>query len=119
MILSSQDFRNSYEEFYMNIRNYLWPYDALKALAEVENDIFTAFIDFDLLQRDVDKLYSFIKDTMKEDKRLEKSFNEIYDLIQDSHEDDTKIYSFLRQVAEVNPTNDKQIRTIPEEEEQI
>ena len=118
LVVSSQDFRNTYEKFYSEIRKYLWPYDALKVLGDIEVDIFTSFIDMPKLSNDLTKLSSFIKETMKEDEDLNKQYYELVDMVAKAQEPDTMTYSRLGKVNEINPEKNKQIRTIPEEEEE-
>jgi len=123
MIFSSQQLRNEYEKFYEAMRRYLWSFDGLKALAYVEDDIYTSFVDFDKLQSHLSKLYAFIKDTCKDDEKLNKSYNALIDLIADGTKPDVQIYSVLNQVNEVNPENDKVLKTLnsqkDEEEDSI
>ena len=110
MIISSQDLRNEYEKFYSRMRNYLWSYDALKALAVVESDIYTSFIDFKQLEVDLSKLYVFMKETAKSDEKLQKSYDALIELCNTGLEPDAKVYSMLNKVQEVNPENDKAIK---------
>lgn len=123
MIFSSQQLRNEYEKFYEAMRRYLWSFEGLKALAYVEDDIYTSFVDFDKLQSHLSKLYTFIKDTCKDDEKLNKSYNALIDLIADGTKPDAQIYSVLNQVNEVNPENDKVLKTLnsqkDEEEDSI
>lgn len=113
--ISSQDFRNIYEKFYAQLRNYLWPYKTLKELADVEVDIYSAFIDIDKLQNDLNKLYTSIKDVFKDDPNLEKSYNLLFEL---ANVEEPTFYSRLNMVQEADPEKAKSIRTIPEEEEE-
>ena len=113
--VSSQDFRNLYEKFYSQMRLYLWPYQVLEELADVECDIYSAFIDIDKLSKDFGKLQSSIREACKDDEDLRKLSDSIRSLID---EKDVEPYARLYKVAEVNPETAKQIRTIPEEEEE-
>ena len=113
--ISSQDFRNVYEKLYAEIRNYLWSYDTLKDLAQLEQDIYSAFIDRESLERDFYKLKSSIKEVLDEDELLKKQMDALEELIE---LEDSQLYARLPGVAEVNPGNNKVIRTIPEEEQE-
>lgn len=115
-MISSQDFRNSYEDFYRDLREYLWPYSVLEELAEVEVDIFTSFIDFEKLQKDFKKLSQSIKEALAEDELLSKSYANLSKLIENEYEPNDQ-YLIIQRVEEVNPDEDKQIRTKPEENE--
>ena len=113
--VSSQDFRNVYEKFYNAIRQYLWPFEVLKELSEVENDIYAAFVDVDKLRIDFAKLRKSMKDTLKEDEELSKYTNMISEYIEDK---DAGSYFRLPRVNEVDPEKPKSINTIPDEEEE-
>ena len=107
MNLSSQDFRNKYEKFYIQLRSFLWPYDVLKQIAEVEIDIYSAFIDLDKIGQDCTKLYSSIKDVCKEDDAVADAYNAVADLV---NTQDPVIYARLPKVNEVRPQNMKQLK---------
>lgn len=115
MNISSQEFQNQYEKFYVQMRMYLWPYEVLKNLADVETDIYSAFIDIDKLKQHFDKLRSGVKEICKEDDNFRIEFNNLSELV-DTKE--PKFYARLFEVGEVNPENDKQIRTIPRKDEE-
>ena len=110
-VISSQDFRNTYQRFYTYVRNYLWPYSTLVDLAAVEDDIYTSFIDYDKLSRDLSKLYTSIKEICKEDDDLNKAYNEFLELIEAKNANPAiNIYSLLQKVEETNPEQDKTLK---------
>lgn len=115
MNISSQDFRNQYEKFYVQMRMYLWPYEVLKNLADVEVDIYSAFIDIDKLKQHFDKLRTGVREVYKDDGNFRIEFDKLEKLI-DTEE--PQFYARLAEVEEVNPENDKQIRTIPREDDE-
>lgn len=112
--VSSQDLRNIYEQFYNSMRNYLWPYDVLEQLADVEVNIYSAFINIPKLESDFNKLKSSLSDVCKEDGELKSLTSEINEIIS---QPDIELYHRLNRVAEVNPTMIKTIRTLPREED--
>jgi len=112
--VSSQDFRNVYEKFYNSMRRYLWPFSVLQELAEVETNIYSAFIDISKLKVDFSKLYSSIKDALKEDAELKKYANKLDNLVNNQ---DTATYFRLLRVNEVNPEKSKQLKSISDEED--
>ncbi len=95
---------------------YLWPYDTLKELAEVEYNIYSAFIDQDKLLSNITKLKSFTKEVCKDDKELLSYLNDLVDML---NTPDAHIYMRIPQVAEVNPLDAKQLRTVPEKGEEV
>lgn len=115
MNISSQDFRNAYEKFYARMRNYLWPYSTLQYLADIEVNIYSSFVDIEKFKNDLNKLYSAIREVCVDDEKLSKAYKDLEKL---TLVDDPSYYYSLYKVEEVNPENEKQIRTIPEEEEE-
>ena len=113
-MLASRDFMNKYEKFYDAIRQYLWPYDVLEELAEVEVDIYSAFIDRPKLQQDFAKLRKSIKDVLEEDDYFRKTTKELEDLVND---EDLDSYHTLVQVGEVNPEKPKALKLENESKE--
>lgn len=113
--VSSQDFRNIYEKLYDSMRRYLWPLATLEILADVEANIYSAFIDIPNLKLRLDALYKSIKEVMKDDKELEKNYNQIVDL---ANEDEVGSYLRLPSVNEVNPENDKRLKSTVDDEEE-
>ena len=106
-MLASRDFQNKYEKFYDGMRQYLWPYDVLEQLAEVEVDIYSAFIDRGKLQQDFAKLQKSIKDALEDDEYFRKVTSDLGDLVNDN---DFDSYYALKQVGEVNPETVKTLK---------
>lgn len=112
-MISSQDYRNAYDRLYNEIRLYLWPYDVLETLAQVEVNIYSAFIDKAKLELDFNRLCSDIKDVCAENVRLAKACDKIRELLDET---DENTYMRLSSVKEVNPNEDKQIKTSKEDD---
>lgn len=112
-MISSQDFRNKYEKFYDEMRLYLWPYDVLEHLGQVEVDIYSAFIDRDKLASDFNKLSSSLTDIIKEDDDFRKAYKGLQKLIDDPDKDS---YHAITRVAEVNQEKPKVLKIDKEEE---
>lgn len=113
-MISSQEFRNQYEKFYNSMREYLWSYPVVEQLAEVEVDIYSAFIDRDKLRNDFNKLVSDIdRDILDDDTDLQKSIDNIRELI-DSEDEDS--YLTISRVQEVRPDENKQIKQVTKED---
>lgn len=112
--VSSQDLRNEYVKFYNEVRRYLWPFQVLKDLAEIETNIYSAFMDVDKLRVDFAKLRKAMKDVLKDDKPLSTEVEKMQNLL-DS--DNPGSYFRLPRVNEVNPENDKRLKIDDEKEE--
>lgn len=112
MNISSQDYRNAYEKFYSAMRHYLWPYSTIEELAEVEVDIYTAFIDTVKLRADLSKLYSSIRDVCKDDDRLKDTYKSLSELLDTR---DPSPYVRLLRVQETDPNEPKQLKLADKE----
>lgn len=112
-MISSQDYRNKYEKFYDAMRLYLWPYDVLEQLANVESNIYTVFINNDELSKWFSKLTSSIKEVLDNDEYLQKAHNELSCLINDV---DTSYYPITR-VSETNQEVNKVLKAYDKENE--
>ena len=122
MNLSSEELRIEYERFYDLMRNYLWDYDTLTTLADVEDSIFIAFISPEVLSNNLNSLGRAIREVMKDDEELSKSYDALIKLTDDASNPDAKMWLRLPSVNEVNPENDKELTKfgfIEEEEEPI
>lgn len=108
--ISSQNYRNIYEKLYDQVRNYLWPYQVLEVLADVETDIYNAFVDTDKLRIDFEKLKKAMKDVLIDDPLLQKYVTKMTDLLNESVE--TTVFLGIPRVNESNPENFKIIKTL-------
>lgn len=112
--ISSQNYRNIYEKLYDQIRNYLWPYKVLEVLADVETDVYNAFIDTDKLRIDFEKLKKAMKDVLIDDPLLQKYVTKMTDLLNEPVE--TTVFLGIPRVNESNPENFKIIKTLFDDE---
>lgn len=118
-LTSSQDFRNAYEKFYNRMRNYLWPIETLKVLGEIEVEIYSAFIDHEVLRKNLDKLKTRINSTMKDDKFLTKTFDALDALLTEvENSEEITPYLNIQQVSETDPELDKVLKTDKEDEKE-
>ena len=116
-MISSQDFRNKYEVFYDAMRLYLWPYDVLEILGNLEVEIYTDFFDIEKLKNYFYKLKNSIKEVLEEDEDLAKACKSIEDLINEI-DDDTSYYYGLNRVTEVNQDKNKVLRNYDKDEDE-
>lgn len=115
-MISSRDFQNRYEVFYDQMRQYLWSYDTLELLAQVEADIYSAFIDREKLASDFYKMSTSLKEVLKEDEDFQKAYDKLRELI--DSEEESGFYQ-LNKVTEKNQEVNKVLRNpedIKEEE---
>ena len=115
-MISSQDFRNKYEVFYDAMRLYLWPYDILELLGNVEIEIYTDFPDMEKLRNYFSKLKTNIKEVLAEDEDLAKACKALEDLINEEHDENSYYYTISR-VAEANQEKNKVLKNPSKEED--
>ena len=110
MVFSAQDFRNVYEKFYNQFRLYLWPFNTVEDLANLETTIYTAFFDPAKLKRELERLRIPIKEAVEDnnDKELDKLYKKLVEMANDI--EPNLIFHSLNRVEEVNPDEDKQIK---------
>lgn len=111
--VTQYDLRHAYEQFYERVRNYLWPYQVIEDLADVEVQIYTAFGDIDELRKKLSGLYSSFKEAFEDDEKFKKSYDSLKQLV-DSFEYNSHS---LTRVDETDPNKDK-ILTVDKEEEE-
>lgn len=111
--VTQYDLRHAYEQFYERVRNYLWPYQVIEDLADVEVQIYTAFGDIDELRKKLSGLYSSFKEAFEDDEKFKKSYDSLKQLV-DSFEYNSHS---LTRVDETDLNKDK-ILTVDKEEEE-
>lgn len=114
IVVSSQDFRNVYQKLYQDVRRYLWPIDTLEKLSDIECNIYSAFPNVAKLKEDFASFKKDTTDVLQDDPYFSDNMNKMQKLI-DSN--DAGCYFRLPRVNEVNPEINKQIKTIPDNEE--
>lgn len=116
MVMSSQEFRNIYENFYNAVRQYLWPYNVVERLAEAEEVIYTSFPDLEELKAKLYKLRDPIKEASEEfdDPDLSDLLEDMIELAEDA--DPEQFYFAISRVEEDNPDVDKEIKSEESEE---
>lgn len=95
-MISSSLFRNGYEKFYTEMRNYLWDVRTLELLADVQIATYQAFVDPKELQDKLEKLYQAIRHIAQDDEYLQKAYDEFHQVIEDNQE--TQAYFTIYQV---------------------
>lgn len=95
-MISLQDLKRKYVEFYSEIKNYIWPFDTVKDLADLEIAIFDRFPDMHEVRKLFQKFRSDIFQKIKEYEELEEAVNKFQEFIDDEDE----VYSQLTSVTE-------------------
>lgn len=76
-MITSVQLQNAYIQMYRCMREYIWPYEAVSALADLEVSIFCAFPNMYEVRNNLAKLYTEIHDVLIEDDK----FNDKFELL--------------------------------------
>lgn len=96
-MISSISIQTEYQKLYTQVRRYLWPFDVVELLAELEIACYEAFPEILSIRSKFVKLQRELADTAKDDEDLNKALTEFEEVI---NSDDT-IYLTLNKVREV------------------
>ena len=94
--------QNAYNKMYADLQNYIWGFEVVTALAELEDAAYTRCPDMFRLRKSYDKFYALVKDVAKDDEAL-KEHMDAFKAVIDS--DDTP-YAKLNKVNEVIVTDE-------------
>lgn len=72
---------------YTQLRNYIWGFNAVERLANLEIEVYNSFPDISKIQSNFNALYIDVKDVFEEDEELAEAVNSFKELIE-SVEDD-------------------------------
>lgn len=97
IMISCYDLQNRYVNLYKNLRNYIWDFETVKCIANLEIACYELFPDIRDVRSCLSKLKLRIQDIYKEDKELASSF----DALQNIADSDDSTYCKLNQVTEV------------------
>ena len=94
---SIADIQNQYVNLYEQLRNYIWDFDTVAAIANLEIDVYESFPDMKQVTVDFLKLRNCINQFEYEDEDLDNAIASFEDVISESDE----VYVKLNQVKEV------------------
>lgn len=117
----SEDIQVLYADLFQKMRNYIWDLDVVELLADVEVDTFDAFIDFEKLNKDYNKLYSIISTIAKNegDVDMQEAADAFKKGVEDALNDECPAVFELVQVQEtVSTPLDEEDEAIEEAEEE-
>ena len=96
-MINSITIQTEYQKLYAQVRRYLWPFDVVEILAELEIACYQAFPSVQDIREKFSKLQRELSDTAKNDEELQKSLTDFENVI---NSDDTT-YLTLNKVREV------------------
>ncbi len=97
-MLSSNDLQSVYIKLYKNLRNYIWDFQIVEMIANLEISVYKVFPDVNEIRNNLISLKNNIKDVLSDDEDLSVSFQNFSDTL-DS--EDITIYAKLNQLRGV------------------
>ena len=79
------------------MRNYIWDFEVIENLANLEIDCYQALPDISKVKIDLDKLKSTIREIFNKDENLKSAFDNLFDYI----DSDNDVYTKIDRVKEV------------------
>lgn len=94
---SSQLFRNFYIRLYKELRKYLWDFDTVNLIADIELSAYKSFPDVAQLKLLLGRLRQNLFETLREDDELRKSLEDFEESVNDNQE----VVLFIKRPKEV------------------
>lgn len=95
-MISSSEIQSTYNDLYKEIRKYIWGFDAVNALADLEIASYKACSDIYEIKKCLDKMHSYAREVEREDEDLKSAFDAFYKLL----DDQSDVYVKLLKVKE-------------------
>ena len=96
-MLNCADIQVGYNRLYKQVRRYIWSFQAVEALADLEIACYETCLDLDRVRQAFTRFRQYALETMYEDEELSKEFERFENLI---NSDDVP-YANLYQIEEV------------------
>lgn len=95
-MISSKKIQNAYNHLYEALRKYVWPFQTIEQIVDLEIASYQAFQDLKDLKDKYNKLYSSCQSQIREDTDLMKAFDDYKEVI----DSDNTVFVKLYQVRE-------------------
>lgn len=82
-MVGSTDLQTTYNSLYTELRRYIWSFEAVNAIADLEISSYRAFADLGEVKQNLDRVALYARDIMKDDEDVKKAFDKFYDLLKD------------------------------------
>lgn len=96
-MISFADIQVAYNNLYKQIRKYLWDFQAVEALADLEIACYRTCQDLQEISSALNRFVTYTLEVRREDADLDKAINDLQSLINS----DTSTYAKLNRVNEV------------------
>ena len=80
-MLNSGMLQQKYNALYVELRRYLWDFEVVETIADLEVAIYTAFPDMDAIKQCIYDLTRYIADATEDDEELETALTELTELV--------------------------------------
>lgn len=91
-MISSAIIQREYNRLYREIRKYIWGFQAVEALADLEISVYRRIPDMFEIQVKLDAFRQYTKELEDEDENLVKAIDRLQDLLNEDEEAYAKIY---------------------------
>lgn len=96
-MISQNEIQSLYMDLYRSIRKYLWPFNTVVHIADLEIECYKAFPDIELLRDRLKVLSSDVASVSREDEEL----NDALEAFSDALNNVTTVYNKLNKFEEV------------------
>lgn len=97
-MINIETLRTAYNKFYKSLSNYLLDFETVANIAELEIEVYKAFPDKKQAIRYLSKVFVDIKEKLKDDERLNETYNTLKDLL----DSEDQIFNRVKKLNEVN-----------------
>lgn len=80
-MVTAKQIQSAYNKLYEQLRNYIWPYEAVEMIANLEIAIYSTFPNLNEIQSCFNRLSTFCKAYLKDDEDLNKALSNLSDII--------------------------------------
>ena len=99
-MITATNIQSAYNDLYKEVRRYIWDFDTVSALADLEVETYQTFPDIEQLIKKFDTFKRYVNDTdvLREDEDVKEAFDAFEEIIND---DNIELYANLKDFQEV------------------
>lgn len=90
-LISLKDIQRVYEKMYTELSRYIWSFEAISKLADLEIAAYNRFPDLDSVRKTFSEFKKFIQPTLAEDEELKKTVEDFEEVINSANDVYAKI----------------------------
>lgn len=91
-MISSSIIQREYNRFYKEVRKYIWGFQAVEALADLEISVYRRIPDMFEIQDNLNKFRQYSKEVELDDEEFVKAADRLQDLLDENEESYAKLY---------------------------